>query len=71
VDTREALIAAAFKALEEEGEAKFSTRAVPTLYYHFGNADGLLSATLEEGFLQFLQRSACERPMSTVVLRSR
>jgi len=63
VDTREALIAAAFKVLEEEGEARFSTRAVlaiagvsaPTLYHHFGNADGLLSATLEEAFRQFLQ----------------
>lgn len=63
MDTREALIAAAFKVLEEAGEAKFSTRAVlaiaevsaPTLYHHFGNADGLLSATLEKAFLQFLQ----------------
>lgn len=73
------LIAAAFKVLEEEGEGKFSTRAVqaiakvsaPTLYHHFGNADGLLSATLEEGFLQFLQsKRAAERsadPVTTLV----
>ena len=79
VDTRDALIAAAFKVLEEEGEAKFSTRAVlaiaevsaPTLYHHFGNADGLLSATLEEAFRQFLQsKEAAEQsadPVTTLV----
>jgi AcrR family transcriptional regulator len=79
MDTREALIAAAFKVLEEEGEAKFSTRAVlaiaevsaPTLYHHFGNADGLMSATLEEAFRQFLQsKRAAERsadPVTTLV----
>jgi AcrR family transcriptional regulator len=75
MDTREALIAAAFKVLEEEGEAKFSTRAVlaiaevsaPTLYHHFGNADGLLSATLEEAFLQFLQsKQAAEQSADPV-----
>jgi AcrR family transcriptional regulator len=61
--TRESLIAAALKVLEEEGEATFSTRAVldiakvsaPTLYHHFGNADGILSAALAEAFAQFLQ----------------
>jgi len=49
--------------LEEEGEARFSTRAVlaiakvsaPTLYHHFGNADGMLSAAMAEAFSQFLQ----------------
>jgi AcrR family transcriptional regulator len=63
MDTRETLIAAALKVLEEEGEATFSTRAVlaiakvsaPTLYHHFGNADGMLSAALAEAFSQFLQ----------------
>jgi AcrR family transcriptional regulator len=62
VDTREALIAAALKVLEEESEATFSTRAVlaianvsaPTLYHHFGNAEGILSAALAEAFSQFL-----------------
>ena len=63
MDTRERLIAAALEVLEEEGEATFSTRAVldiakvsaPTLYHHFGNADGILSAALAEAFAQFLQ----------------
>lgn len=63
MDTRESLIAAALKVLEEEGEATFSTRAVldiaevsaPTLYHHFGNADGILSAAFAEAFAQFLQ----------------
>jgi AcrR family transcriptional regulator len=63
MDTREALIAAALKVLEEESEATFSTRAVlaiakvsaPTLYHHFGNAEGILSAALAEAFSQFLQ----------------
>ena len=63
MDTRASLIAAALEVLEEEGEATFSTRAVldiakvsaPTLYHHFGNADGILSAALAEAFAQFLQ----------------
>lgn len=62
MDTREALVAAALKVLEENGEAQFSTRAVcavadvtaPTLYHHFGNADGLLSAAIAAAFSQFL-----------------
>ncbi len=56
MDTRETLVAAALKILEREGAAQFSTRAVcsiakvtaPTLYHHFGSADGLLSAAVEE-----------------------
>jgi AcrR family transcriptional regulator len=63
MDTRATLLAAALKVLEEGGEATFSTRAVldiakvsaPTLYHHFGNADGLLSAVMAEAFSQFLQ----------------
>lgn len=63
MDTRGRLIAAALEVLEEEGEAAFSTRAVldiakvsaPTLYHHFGNADGILSAAFTEAFAQFLQ----------------
>jgi len=58
MDTRESLIAAALEVLEEGGEATFSTRAVldiakvsaPTLYHHFGNADGILSAALAAAF---------------------
>lgn len=63
MDTRTTLLAAALKVLEEEGEAQFSTRAVcalasvtaPTLYHHYGSADGLLSAAMAEAFSQFLE----------------
>jgi AcrR family transcriptional regulator len=62
MSTRETLIAAALTILEREGSAQFSTRAVcaianvtaPTLYHHFGSADGLLNAAVEEAFRQFL-----------------
>src|SRR5580704_18320781 len=62
MNTRATLLAAALKVLEDEGEAQFSTRAVcalanvtaPTLYHHFGSADGLLSAAMTEAFGQFL-----------------
>src|SRR5215471_16354975 len=62
MDTRAALLTAALKVLEDEGEAQFSTRAVcalanvtaPTLYHHYGRADGLLSAAMAEAFSQFL-----------------
>ena len=62
MDTRVALLAAAQKVLEDESEAQFSTRAVcalakvtaPTLYHHYGSADGLLSAAMAEAFSQFL-----------------
>jgi AcrR family transcriptional regulator len=79
MDTRESLIAAALKVLEEEEEATFSTRAIlaiakvsaPTLYHHFGNADGILSAALAEAFTQFLQsKQAVEQsadPITTLV----
>jgi AcrR family transcriptional regulator len=63
MSTRETLVAAALEVLEQKGEAQFSTRAVcaianvtaPTLYHHFGNADGLLSAAMAEAFAQFLR----------------
>jgi AcrR family transcriptional regulator len=63
MDTRDAVVAAALKVLEQGGEAQFSTRAVcaiadvtaPTLYHHFGNADGLLSAAIAEAFSEFLK----------------
>lgn len=62
MNTHDVLLAAALKVLEEEGEARFSTRAVlaiakvtaPTLYHHFGNIDGLLSAAMAHAFSQFL-----------------
>ncbi|MDG0811155.1 TetR/AcrR family transcriptional regulator [Cohnella rhizosphaerae] len=62
MNTYDKILAAALKVLEEEGGAQFSTRAVtaiaqvtaPTLYHHFGNADGLLSAAIVEAFKQLL-----------------
>lgn len=62
MDTRATLLIAALKVLEDEGEARFSTRAVcalahvtaPTLYHHYGSADGLLSAAMTAAFVQFL-----------------
>ncbi len=72
MDTKTTLVAAALKLIEQEGEAHFSTRAVcdiakvkaPTLYHHFGSADGLLSAAIDEAFEQFLssKRSAVQSP---------
>jgi AcrR family transcriptional regulator len=79
METREALVAAALKVLEEAGEARFSTRAVcaianvtaPTLYHHFGNADGLLSAAVGEAFNQFLasKLAAQKSPDPVMALR--
>ncbi len=70
MDTKTALVAAALTLIEREGEARFSTRGVcdiakvtaPTLYHHFGSADGLLSAAIAEAFEQFLtaKRSAIQ-----------
>lgn len=63
MNTYDKILAAALKVLEEEGGAQFSTRAVttiaqvsaPTLYHHFGNADGLLSAAIVEAFKQLFE----------------
>ncbi len=63
MDTRDTLLNAALKVLEEDGEALFSTRKVcaianvtaPTLYHYYGSADGLLSAAIAEAFAQFLE----------------
>ena len=79
MDTRAALLAAALKVLEEEGEAQFSTRSVcaianvtaPTLYHHYGSADGLLSAAMAEAFGQFLEskRAAVQSADPVIALR--
>lgn len=72
MDARSKLVAAALKLLEEAGESGFSTRAAcaiagvtaPTLYHHFGTADGLLSAAIEAAFAEFLKsklKQASER----------
>jgi AcrR family transcriptional regulator len=63
MDTPTILLHAALKVLEEDGEALFSTRRIcaianvtaPTLYHHYGSADGLLSAAIAEAFAQFLE----------------
>jgi AcrR family transcriptional regulator len=79
MDTRAALLAAALKVLEDEGEARFSTRTVcalanitaPTLYHHYGNADGLLSAAMTEAFSQFLasKKAAVKSTEPVIALR--
>jgi len=79
MDTRAALLAAALKVLEEEGEAQFSTRSVcaianvtaPTLYHYYGSADGLLSAAITEAFAQFLEskRAAVQSADPVIALR--
>lgn len=64
MDIKRKLVDAALTVLEREGEVGFSTRAVcalaqvtaPTLYHHFGTADGLVSAAVEAAFAQFLAR---------------
>jgi AcrR family transcriptional regulator len=79
VDTHDALLAAALKVLEEDGEAQFSTRNVctlanvtaPTFYYHYGSADNLLSAAIAEAFRQFLEskKAAVKSPDPATALR--
>jgi AcrR family transcriptional regulator len=79
MDTHDALLAAALKVLEEDGEAQFSTRNVcrlanvtaPTFYYHYGSADKLLSAAIAEAFKQFLEskKAAVKSPDPATALR--
>jgi AcrR family transcriptional regulator len=79
MNTHDTLLNAALQVLEEEGEAQFSTRSVcaiakvtaPTLYHHFGSADGLLSAAITEAFAQFLEskRAATQSPDPVMALR--
>lgn len=75
---KKTLIGAALKVLETRGGAQFSTRSVcalanvtaPTLYHHFGSADGLLSAAITEAFEQFLaaKKAATQSPDPVVAL---
>jgi AcrR family transcriptional regulator len=79
MDTRDTLLAAALKVLEDNGEAQFSTRSVcaiakvtaPTLYHHYGSADGLLSVAIVEAFAQFLdsKRTAVQSADPVIALR--
>src|SRR5271155_3957675 len=79
MDTHDSLLAAALKVLEEDGEARFSTRNVcalanvtaPTFYYHYGSADNLLSAAIAEAFRQFLEskKAAVKSPDPATAVR--
>lgn len=79
MSTRDTILAAALQVLEEGGASQFSTRAVcdlakvtaPTLYHHFGSADGLLSAAMAEVFRQFLasKQAAIQSPDPQTALR--
>lgn len=79
MSTRDAILAAALNVLEEVGAGQFSTRTVcalagvtaPTLYHHFGSADGLLSAAMAEVFRQFLasKQAAIRSPDPQAALR--
>jgi AcrR family transcriptional regulator len=79
MNTHDILLDAALKVLEEDGEAQFSTRKVcaianvtaPTLYHHYGSADGLLSAAMTEAFGQFLEskKAVVQSADSVMVLR--
>lgn len=68
MDTRMKLTQAALELIEEHGVAGFSTRlacdqagvTAPTLYHHFGDADGLISAAVSLGHEQFLQRKKAQ-----------
>jgi len=78
MNTRDSLLIAALKVLEEEGEAQFSTRSVcaianvtaPTLYHHYGSANGLMSAAIAEAFAQFLEskKAAVQSPDPVIAL---
>ena len=79
MDTRKTLLDSALKVLEEDGESQFSTRKIcaianvtaPTLYHHFGSADGLLSAAIAEAFARFLEskRAAVQSADPVMALR--
>ncbi|MEQ1901257.1 MAG: helix-turn-helix domain-containing protein [Devosia sp.] len=79
MSTRDDILAAALEVLEDGGIAQFSTRIVcarakvtaPTLYHHFGSADGLLSAVIALAFQQFLasKRAAVQSSDPQTALR--
>ena len=68
MSTKDRLAGIALAVIEAEGLAGFSTRTVceradvtaPTLYHHFGDADGLISAAVSLGFEQFLSRKRAQ-----------
>jgi AcrR family transcriptional regulator len=68
MDTREQLVHHALAVIDEQGLPGFTTRIVcarsgvtaPTLYHHFGDADGLLDEAVSLGFAQFMQRKRAQ-----------
>jgi AcrR family transcriptional regulator len=64
MNARSRLASEALAVLEQDGIEGFSTRKIceragvtaPTLYHHFGDADGLVSAAVDRGFEEFLAR---------------
>lgn len=67
--THEAIIAATADLLAAGGIEAVSTRAVceaagvsaPTLYYHFGDKEGLLEAVVADGFARYLAQKEAEQ----------
>lgn len=67
-EQREQLAHHALALIDEQGLTGFTTRSVcarsgvtaPTLYHHFGDADGLLDAAVSLGFAQFMQRKRAQ-----------
>jgi AcrR family transcriptional regulator len=70
VDTRTSILEAAAELLAHSSVADVSTRAVceaagvgaPTLYRHFGDKEGLLSAVVDYGFDQYLASKRAAEP---------
>jgi len=68
MDAKARLVNAALALIEVQGIAGFSTRiackrarvTAPTLYHHFKDADGLISAAVTLGFEQFLERKKAQ-----------
>ena len=63
-DVKDTLLDVAYRVLEEEGVSALTTRRVceeagvtmPTLYHHFGNRDGLLSAVHAVALQKFMAK---------------
>lgn len=63
-DVKDKLLDVAYRVLEEEGASALTTRRVceeagvtmPTLYHHFGNRDGLLSAVHAVALEKFMAK---------------
>jgi AcrR family transcriptional regulator len=79
-DVKDTLLNVAYRVLEEEGASALTTRRVceeagvtmPTLYHHFGNRDGLLSAVHAVALEKFMakKRALAQTADSVADLRS-